>query len=110
MSEKTEPLHVRDDNFEQVVMQSSIPVLVDFWAPWCGPCRMVAPVVEELAKDYAGRVLFVKVNTDENQDWAGRLHVRNIPSLIFFKNGTEVDRVVGALPKKSLQTHLDALL
>ncbi len=110
MSEKSEPLHVRDDNFEEVVIKSEIPVLVDFWAPWCGPCRMVAPTIEELAKDYAGRVLVAKVNTDENREWAGRLNVRNIPSLVFFKNGAEVDRVVGALPKKALQTHLEALL
>lgn len=103
-------LHVGDRDFEKTVLKASLPVMVDFWAPWCGPCRMVAPFVEELAREYAGRVLVAKVNTDEHQEWAGRLGIRGIPTLIFFKNGVEVDRIVGAVPKKVLRERLEALL
>lgn len=110
MSEENGPLHVGDGDFEQTIIQAGLPALVDFWAPWCGPCRMVAPVVEELAKEYAGRAIVAKVNTDEHQQWAQRFGIRGIPTLLFFQGGQEVDRIVGAVPKKAIQAKLDALL
>jgi len=85
-------------------------VLVDFWAVWCGPCRMVAPIVDELAKDYAGKLKVVKLNTDENPDIAGKYQIRGIPTLMFFKGGQTVDQVVGAVPKAQLKTKVDTLL
>jgi thioredoxin 1 len=91
-----------DANFEQEVLKSNIPVLVDFWAPWCGPCKMVAPVVEELAKDYQGKVKVVKLNTDENQNIASVYGIRSIPTLGIFNKGEVVDGVVGAVPKQFL--------
>lgn len=104
------PVVVTDANFQTQVLQSDLPVLVDFWAPWCGPCRMVSPIVEELGRQYAGRLRVAKVNTDENPMHASRLGIMGIPTLIFFKNGREVDRVVGAVPKATLQSHLDRVL
>jgi thioredoxin 1 len=91
-----------DQNFESEVLKSELPVVVDFWAPWCGPCRMVAPMVEELAKEYQGKVKVVKVNTDENQSVATAYGIRSIPTLGIFKNGVIVDGVVGAVPKQNL--------
>lgn len=110
MTEEAAPLHVGDGDFEEKVLQAELPAMVDFWAPWCGPCRMVAPHVEALAQEYAARAVVAKVNTDEHQDWARRLGIRGIPTMIFFKDGVEVDRIVGAVPKGVLQDHLDALL
>ncbi|HEX2254572.1 MAG TPA: thioredoxin [Thermoanaerobaculia bacterium] len=106
----TKPMDLSDTNFETEVLQSDKPVLVDFWAPWCGPCRMVGPVVEELAGEYEGRLKVAKVNTDENQARASQLGIRGIPTLIFFKDGREVDRVVGALPKPALKARVDDVL
>jgi len=104
------PVHVTDDAFEKTVLQSKLPVMVDFWAPWCGPCRLIAPFVEDLAKEYAGKALVAKVNTDENPKWASKYGIMGIPTLIFFKGGKEVARVVGAVPKPTLQAKLDAVL
>jgi thioredoxin 1 len=105
-----EPIHVTDETFEQRVLNSHLPVLVDSWAPWCGPCRMVAPIVEELAKAYEGRALIAKLNTDENVRVATELGIMGIPTLILFQDGQEVDRMVGFAPRNALETKLKALL
>jgi len=106
----TSPLQITDAQFEQAVIQSDVPVLVDFWAPWCGPCQAVAPVLEELARDYAGKVKIAKVNTDENQTNAFGYGIQGIPTMVLFKNGSEVDRLVGAAPKSRLAQWLDSAL
>jgi thioredoxin 1 len=107
---KKEPLHVTDAMFQKEVLESKVPVLVDFWAPWCGPCRMVGPVIEELAGDYDGRVVIAKVNTDENAETPGKYGIMGIPTMIIFNGGKEVERMVGARPKKSIAERLDELL
>ena len=104
------PLQITDDEFEATVIQSDLPVLVDFWAPWCGPCQTVAPVLDELARDHAGSLRIAKVNTDENQANAFGYSVRGIPTMVLFKDGSEVDRVVGALPKADLERWIDSAL
>jgi thioredoxin 1 len=101
---------VTDSTFKQEVLESSVPVLVDFWAPWCGPCRMVAPVVEEIAAQYEGKVRVVKVNTDENPRVASDYGIRSIPTLMIFKEGQRVDMVVGAVPKTTLANTLEKYL
>jgi thioredoxin 1 len=95
-----------DLNFDQEVLKSDIPVIVDFWAPWCGPCRMVAPVMEQLATEYEGRIKVVKVNTDENQQVAYKYGIRSIPTIGIFKGGEVVDGVIGAVPKHFLEEKL----
>ena len=101
---------VDESNFEQLVLQSEIPVLVDFWATWCGPCRMVAPVVEELAEEYAGRVSFGKVDVDQNPRVASQYGIMSIPSLLIFKDGKPVSNIVGFRPKDQLKKNLDDVL
>lgn len=94
-------LHLTDGNFDDEVKKNSL-ILVDFWAEWCAPCRIIAPVVEELAKDYDGKLICAKLNVDENQAAAAKFHIMSIPSLILFKNGAPVDKVIGAVPKSHL--------
>lgn len=98
----SEVLHINDADFETVVVQSDIPVLVDFWAPWCGPCKMIAPILDEIAPEFAGKVKIVKINVDDNQLVAGQFGIRSIPTLLLFKNGQLVATQVGALPKNQL--------
>ena len=97
---------VTDSSFDKDVLQSDLPVLVDFWAPWCGPCRMVAPVVEEISKDFEGKIRVFKLNTDENPNVARQYGIRSIPTLMIFKGGQKVDTVVGAVPKATLSITL----
>lgn len=103
-------IQVDDQNFATEVLEAERPVLVDFWAPWCGPCRRIGPIVEELADDYDGRAVFAKLNTDENMETPTKYGIRGIPTLILFKDGEEVDRIVGLVPKKTLQSKLDAVI
>ena len=103
-------LELNDQNFEELVIKSDKPVLVDFWAEWCVPCRMVGPVVEEIAKDYDGRAIVGKVNVDHNPGISMQFGIRNIPALLFFKGGEVVDKQIGAVPKSVLAGKLDAQL
>ncbi len=110
MADNANIVTVTDQNFQQEVLGSDKPVLVDFWAAWCGPCRMIAPLVEQLADEYAGRAVIAKMDVDENQQIPTQYGIRSIPALIFFKDGQPVDQVVGAVPKRMLAERLDALV
>lgn len=103
-------LSVTDATFKEEVLDSELPVLVDFWAPWCGPCRMVAPTVEDIAKEYADKVKVVKVNTDENSKVATDYGIRSIPTLMIFKGGQKVDLLVGAVPKTKIEATLEQFI
>ena len=104
------PQDVSDNEWNAEVLSSDTPVLVDFWAPWCGPCKMVAPVVDELAEEYDGKVKFVKLNTDDNIETASKYGIRSIPTLMVFKGGEAVEQVVGFRPKSELKKSLDKAL
>ena len=106
----SKPIAVDDSNFDQMVLQADIPVLVDFWAAWCGPCRMVAPVVEELAQEYEGKISFAKVDVDQNPKTASRYGIMSIPTLLLFKKGEPVSHIVGFRPKAELKQSLDATI
>mgnify|MGYP001026921472 CR=1 FL=1 len=110
MGQETGPLHVGDGDYEEQVLRAELPVLVDFWAPWCHPCRLIAPFIDELAREFTGRAIVAKVNTDEHQGWARQLGIRGIPTLIFFKGGMEVGRISGLVAKGVLQDRLEGLL
>ena len=104
------PIEITDQNFESEVIQSDKPVLVDFWAAWCGPCRMIAPIVEELAQEYDGKAKVGKLDVDSNQQTAIKYGVRSIPTVLLIKNGEVVDTIIGALPKTAFVEKLDAAL
>jgi len=110
LAASTHPVIVTDANFAQEVERSPLPVLLDMWAPWCGPCRMIAPVIEQLATELAGRVKVAKLNTDENPMTGSRFNVRSIPTLLVLKDGKEIDRLVGALPKQEILRRVEAAI
>ncbi len=103
-------LELTDSNFKELVLDSDKPVLVDFWAEWCGPCRMIAPIVEEIANEYQGRAIVGKLDVDSNPSVAGQFGIRNIPTILFFKNGEVVDKQVGAAPKSAIVERLQKLI
>lgn len=109
MSDNAEPIELTDDTFEDEVLNADQPVLIDFWAPWCGPCRVVSPVVEELAEEYEGQIKVGKVNVDNNPQTAQEYGIRAIPALLFFKEGEVADEAVGAVPKPQLAEKIEAL-
>ena len=105
-----EPINVTDDAFENSVVNSTLPVIVDFWAPWCGPCKMVAPILDKIAKEFAGKIVVAKVNTDNHSEWANKFGVQGIPTMLFMADGKVIHQQVGALPEPMLRTVLDQFL
>ncbi len=106
----SEPIHVTDEAFKKSVVDSELPVIVDFWAPWCGPCKMVAPILDKIAKEFAGKLIVAKVNTDNYSEWASKFGVQGIPTMLFMADGKVVHQQVGALPEPMLRTVLDQFL
>jgi thioredoxin len=104
-----EPIHIDESSFERAVLKSEVPVLVDFWAPWCGPCKMISPLLDEIARERAGTALIAKVNVDDHPALAARFQVRGIPALLFFSGGELRDQVVGAASKQAITSRLDTL-
>jgi len=98
-----EPIHISDESFEKDVMQSALPVIVDFWAPWCNPCKMIAPTLEKLAKEQEGKLIVAKINTDDHAEWMQKFGIQGIPTLLFVSGGKVVHRQVGALPERMLR-------
>jgi len=106
----SKPVEISDDTFEAEVLKSEVPVVVDFWAQWCGPCKMVAPILEEIASEYDGKLKIAKLDVDSNTRVASQYKIMSIPSLLFFKSGSLVDQVVGALPKAQLLEHVTKMM
>ncbi|MBD2092268.1 thioredoxin [Microcoleus sp. FACHB-1515] len=106
----TSPVVLTDENFDRLVLQSAQPVLIDFWAAWCGPCRMLSPIVEQIASDFAGRAFVAKLNVDDYPRLATRYGVQAVPTLLFFQNGRAIDQIVGVVTADTIATHLNALL
>ncbi len=104
------PIAVTDADFEQKIMHADLPVAVDFWAPWCAPCRVVGPILDKLASEYEGRMVIAKVNTDEEGKWAGKFGIQGIPTIILFKDGKEVDRMVGSRPESAYRSAFNKLV
>lgn len=106
----SQPINITDETFEKEVLQSDVLVVVDFWATWCGPCKMIAPALEEIASEYDGKVKIAKLDVDSNNGTAGKYNIMSIPSLLFFKNGEVVDQVVGAMPKAQLAQKVETII
>ena len=106
----SKPVEISDATFDEVVMKSDVPVIVDFWAPWCGPCKMIAPILEEIATEYDGKLKVAKMDVDSNTQIASQYKIMSIPSLLIFKGGQLVDQVIGALPKAQLLNHVSKVI